>query len=662
VQKNLVYVTGLTPTVREDELLRTLRRPEFFGQYGNIQKISISNRKSSDGQNQSLGIYVTFERKEDAAKCIQAVNGSVNGERVLRAQLGTTKYCSAWLRHEQCTNRQCMFLHELGDEEDSYTRQDLSSMNSISTQRPLAASGSSRSASRQQPHPSPAPQAAQPMVRSSSKEESENGDGSALPSSANWARNTQVRSRRGSHATSGAAPSPAISNSLPVTAESAQEAVEERLPVETVTAPPTSTAPSRPAKTSLEKAKSIPKDTLAALLKSLGGCTLAFPNATEGQSLDDAFPPLFDSRGWEKRRALRDDEENGTSEESDQPVEAREPSEGEPESSGSLALGGEPEDRDHGRDGHGFDLRRGTQPPIQRSGADGLFGPALGSAFGQSGTGLGSVGSRTMTPQQPAFMRPQGAFVDHLPPGITAQANLFQGQGHNRQGSRFSFANEGRDASSSTAVKLTANARIMAQQSSMMPTTFHNQPGSQFYPSSMPGPPPGLKSTGTPPSMFGQQHGFGSAFGGGSKDSNEILQLLNRGRGAGNQAHDAGKREYMFPSFPNQYPPSNSSTPAPASNGLASLYGSQPGAFQDFGSKQKKKGKKHRHANTSSSGGSGLVDLADPSILQVRLQSQQQPHLQQQSSAGLGQGLFGGQSQGGYNNPGMMYNAGFRGW
>jgi CCR4-NOT transcription complex subunit 4 len=175
----------------------------------------------------------------------------------------------------------------------------------------------------------------------------------------------------------------------------------------------------------------------------------------------------------------------------------------------------------------------------------------------------------------------------------------------------------------------------------------------------MPGPPPGLKSTGTPPSMFGQ-HGFGSTFGGAPKDSNEILQLLNRGRGAGNQGHDAAKREYMFPSYPTQYPPSTSSTPAPVSGLMAPLYGSQPGAFQDFGSKQKKKGKKHRHANTSSNGGSVPVDLADPSILQARMQSQQ--HLQQQSSAGLGQGLFGGQSQGGYNNPSMMYSAGFRGW
>ncbi|KAJ2990505.1 hypothetical protein NUW58_g2915 [Xylaria curta] len=152
VQKNLVYVTGLTPTVREDELLKTLRKPEFFGQYGTIQKISISNRKSSDGQQQSLGIYVTFEKKEDAAKCIAAVNGSQNGDRVLKAQLGTTKYCSAWLRHEQCGNRQCMFLHELGDEEDSYSRQDLSSLNSVHTQRPLPTAAS---ASRPGTHTSP---------------------------------------------------------------------------------------------------------------------------------------------------------------------------------------------------------------------------------------------------------------------------------------------------------------------------------------------------------------------------------------------------------------------------------------------------------------------------------------------------------------------------
>ncbi|KAK4160074.1 general negative regulator of transcription subunit 4 [Cladorrhinum sp. PSN259] len=668
VQKNLVYVTGLQPTVKEDELLKTLRKPEFFGQYGNIQKISISNRRSTDGHNQSLGVYVTFEKKDDASRCIQAVNGSVNGDRVLRAQLGTTKYCSAWLRHEQCTNRQCMFLHELGEEEDSYTRQDLSSMNSINSQRPIPASGSSRSASRQQNHPSPAPAPAQPMIRSSSKDGSDSGDAPALPATANWAR-PQIRSRRGSHATSGAGPSPAISNALPVTAESA---VEDEVAESPVAGPSTSTpaapasapaAPAPPAPVEApstakapteKKTKTFPPDEFAKLFKILSDWTFQYPQIETSEE----YPPLFDIRGWERRK-LREVEDASISDQQSRGV--REPSEDEPESSGSLALGGEPEDRDLGRETLGFDPRRAAQPPIQRGSGDAFFGQAIGSGITQTAN-LGSIGagSRTMTPQQPAFMRPPAGFVDHL----SSQTNLFQGQGHNRQGSRFSFANDGRDAASSTSVKLAANPRIMAQQSSMMPSSFHNQPGNQYYPSSMPGPPPGLKSAATPPGMFGQQ-GFGSAaFGGAAKDNNDIMQLLNRGRAAGAQTHDAGKREYMFSFVQNQYPSSTSSTPAPASGHLASLYGNHPGAFQDLSSKQKKKGKKHRHANTSSTGGGGSVDLADPSILQVRMQSQQQQHMQQQSNAGgLGQGLFGGQSQGGYNNPGMMYNQGnYRAW
>ena len=80
VQKNLVYVTGLNPSTREDELLRTLRGDSYFGQYGKIDKIVVSNAKP----NHTMGVYVTFNTKEDAAKCIAAVDGSKNADRVLR--------------------------------------------------------------------------------------------------------------------------------------------------------------------------------------------------------------------------------------------------------------------------------------------------------------------------------------------------------------------------------------------------------------------------------------------------------------------------------------------------------------------------------------------------------------------------------------------------
>lgn len=84
VQKNLVYVVGLNPQIREEDLLRTLRGPQYFGQYGKIIKIVVSKSKDGGHNPQSLGVHVTFARKEDAAKCIAAVDGSDNGGRVLR--------------------------------------------------------------------------------------------------------------------------------------------------------------------------------------------------------------------------------------------------------------------------------------------------------------------------------------------------------------------------------------------------------------------------------------------------------------------------------------------------------------------------------------------------------------------------------------------------
>jgi len=683
VQKNLVYVVGLSPGIKEDELLNTLRGDKFFGQYGKIIKIVVGRGKQGEaGPNaSSLGVYVTFAKKEDAARCIAAVNGSQNGDRVLRAQLGTTKYCSAYLRNETCTNKSCMFLHEPGDNDDSYSRQDLSSINSVNTQRPLPAiSSSSGSSSRQTAqaqapiqHPHPVAAATQPMAREASKEGSDSGDGSALPSSASWAKQ---RSRRGSLATSGAASSPAISQSMPITTEVAeepsepannqQEEISEQATTTQLTAAPEPQLPER-------------DPLLLGLLRSINSPALSFPASTTTSPDLASFPPLFDDHGGEKRRVMRDlqqEEARHIEQESQDDLhEVAEPPEEEEPESGSLQLGGEPEDRDNGREGNlpqGFQRRPSTQLPIQRSSNGGPFGPSLGQGFPQNLGNLSSINGRTLTEaQQRQLMllksgQPQSSFMDQFPPGMNSLGQtsaLFQQQGHNRQSSRYSFANDNSSASSS--VKPSANPKFLAQQSSMMPSGSHSQQGGQFYGSSMTGPPPGLKSSGTPPiggGMFGQGHTFGGSMGvsslfGSKENSNEVLRdMVNRGRGAagGSQLHDTGKRESLFP-FLQQYP-SASSTPAPASNHLASLYGPQTGAFHDFGQKQKKKGKKHRHANTSSSGGGGLVDLADPSILQARMQHQQQ------SNAGVGQGLFGGQAQGGYNNPSMMYGAGYGRW
>jgi len=686
VQKNLVYVVGLSPGIREEEMLQTLRGEKYFGQYGNIVKIVVSKgspkpETSQNGQ-ASIGVYVTFANKQDAARCIAAVNGSQNGDRILRAQYGTTKYCSAYLRNEQCTNKSCMFLHEPGDNDDSYSRQDLSSINSVNTQRPLpnkaSSSSSAQTAQLQAPiqQAQPVAAAVQPMTRDISNHGSESGDGSALPSSANWGnRVVQQRSRRGSLATSGVASSPAISHSAPVTTETAEEPPSNQ--EQGQQQPEVVNQAVGSEITSVTESPRPQQNAFLELLKSINSPVLSFPGPVTASELLDSYPPLFDIHGGEKRRLMREQqEEDRLHVEQESQTDLRsvtEPLDEEEPESGSLQLGGEPEDRDNGREGsqpQGFQRRPSSQLPIQRGSNGGPFGPSLGQSYTQNLGNLSSINGRALTPlQQQQLMLlksgPQSGFMDQYPPGIGNSLNqgsaLFQQQGHNRQSSRYNFANE--NSSTSSTVKPSANPKLMAQQSSMMPSA---QNGNQFYGSSMPGPPPGLKSSGTPPiggGMFGQSHAFGSSmgansiFGGAQKDNNgDMLREMIRGRGGvgGNQVHDTGKREYMFPSFLNQYP-SASSTPAPASGLLASLYGPQTGAFHDFGQKQKKKGKKHRHANTSSSGGGGLVDLADPSILQARMQHQHQ------SNAGVGQGLFGGQAQGGYSNPSMMYggNGGF---
>ena len=43
------------------------------------------------------------------------------------ASFGTTKYCTYFLRNLPCNNPDCMYLHELGNEGDSFTKDEIAS-------------------------------------------------------------------------------------------------------------------------------------------------------------------------------------------------------------------------------------------------------------------------------------------------------------------------------------------------------------------------------------------------------------------------------------------------------------------------------------------------------------------------------------------------------
>lgn len=131
VQRNVVYVVGLGSRYAKEELIPTLRSSDYFGQYGKITKILLVKRTPPGGRAPILGLYISYYRREDAARAIQVVDGAPSpsgGDEMMRASYGTTKYCIAFLRGVSCTNRGCMDLHEWGDEKDCFTKEDLTTL------------------------------------------------------------------------------------------------------------------------------------------------------------------------------------------------------------------------------------------------------------------------------------------------------------------------------------------------------------------------------------------------------------------------------------------------------------------------------------------------------------------------------------------------------
>ena len=123
VQKCLVFVVGLSPRIADSE---TLKRPDFFGKFGKIHKCVVNNNTNYAGSTgHSASAYITFYKSEDALRAVQQTNNTQVDGRTLKASLGTTKYCSQFLKAQTCNKTDCMYLHELGDERASFTKEDM---------------------------------------------------------------------------------------------------------------------------------------------------------------------------------------------------------------------------------------------------------------------------------------------------------------------------------------------------------------------------------------------------------------------------------------------------------------------------------------------------------------------------------------------------------
>ncbi|XP_057526259.1 uncharacterized protein LOC130805500 isoform X1 [Amaranthus tricolor] len=125
IQRNLVYISGLPLSLADEDLLQ---HREYFSQYGKVLKVSISRTSAGTIQqfaNNTCSVYITYSKEEEAVRCIQSVHAFILDGRPLKACFGTTKYCHAWLRNSPCTNPDCLYLHEIGSQEDSFTKDEI---------------------------------------------------------------------------------------------------------------------------------------------------------------------------------------------------------------------------------------------------------------------------------------------------------------------------------------------------------------------------------------------------------------------------------------------------------------------------------------------------------------------------------------------------------
>jgi len=124
IRRNLVYAVGLPPSIATEE---TLRKPEYFGEYGKVNKIVLNRNHNGNGdpRRASASAYVTFAHKEDTLTCILALDGYYLDGRNIRASYGTSKYCSAFIKNVRCNNPDCTYLHSMGEAEDTFTKQEI---------------------------------------------------------------------------------------------------------------------------------------------------------------------------------------------------------------------------------------------------------------------------------------------------------------------------------------------------------------------------------------------------------------------------------------------------------------------------------------------------------------------------------------------------------
>lgn len=73
----------------------------------------------------SYSAYLTFGSARESAIAILSVDQFVLNDRMIRASFGTSKFCQFFLNAQRCSNKDCLYLHELRSDLEAYTKEDM---------------------------------------------------------------------------------------------------------------------------------------------------------------------------------------------------------------------------------------------------------------------------------------------------------------------------------------------------------------------------------------------------------------------------------------------------------------------------------------------------------------------------------------------------------
>ncbi|KAJ8476638.1 hypothetical protein OPV22_020365 [Ensete ventricosum] len=111
IRRNLVYVAGI-PVSLADEMVE--------------RRNSLDTKSQLEIRLQRFR-YITFSKEDEALRCIEVDDGfSLNGS-PLKASFGTTRYCHAWLKNMRCNNPDCLYVHDVCQQEDICTKDQVAS-------------------------------------------------------------------------------------------------------------------------------------------------------------------------------------------------------------------------------------------------------------------------------------------------------------------------------------------------------------------------------------------------------------------------------------------------------------------------------------------------------------------------------------------------------